>query len=186
MNSVLFYKVMSGFYDLLDVIYFRKYESSPRKVVNERTHTRKYLGVVLDINEYKYYIPLSSPKITDYEDKEGVLTIRKDSFIIWRIVSTKKGIEELKATIRFAGMIPVPDSELELYDIENEKDENYKNLVQEEMEYIRKKDVKIENRAKTIYKKKIQNEESTNIQKCLDFKDLELMHDIWVNNIKQQ
>lgn len=36
MNSVLFYKVMSGFYDLLDVIYFRKYETSPRKVVNER------------------------------------------------------------------------------------------------------------------------------------------------------
>lgn len=35
MNSVLFYKVMSGFYDLLDVIYFRKYETSPRKVVNE-------------------------------------------------------------------------------------------------------------------------------------------------------
>ena len=35
MNSVLFYKLMSGFYDLLDVIYFRKYETSPRKVVNE-------------------------------------------------------------------------------------------------------------------------------------------------------
>ena len=35
MNSVLFYKVMSGFYDLLDVIYSRKYETSPRKVVNE-------------------------------------------------------------------------------------------------------------------------------------------------------
>ena len=35
MNSVLFYKFMSGFYDLLDVIYFRKYETSPRKVVNE-------------------------------------------------------------------------------------------------------------------------------------------------------
>lgn len=35
MNSVLFYKVMSGFYDLLDIIYFRKYNTSPRKVVNE-------------------------------------------------------------------------------------------------------------------------------------------------------
>ena len=33
MNSKLFYKVMSRFYDLLDVIYFRKYETSPRKVV---------------------------------------------------------------------------------------------------------------------------------------------------------
>lgn len=35
MNSVLFYKAMSRFYDLLDVIYFRKYDTSPRRVVNE-------------------------------------------------------------------------------------------------------------------------------------------------------
>ena len=35
MNSALFYKAMSKFYDLLDVIYFRKYDTSPRKVVNE-------------------------------------------------------------------------------------------------------------------------------------------------------
>ena len=33
MNPTLFYKVMSKFYDLLDVIYFRKYDTSPRKVV---------------------------------------------------------------------------------------------------------------------------------------------------------
>lgn len=35
MNSAFFYKAMSSLYDLLDVIYFRKYETSPRKVVNE-------------------------------------------------------------------------------------------------------------------------------------------------------
>lgn len=35
MNSVLFYKAMSRVYDLLDVIYFRKYDTSPRRVVNE-------------------------------------------------------------------------------------------------------------------------------------------------------
>ena len=35
MNSQLFYKAMSGFYDLLDVIYFRNYDTSPRKVVFE-------------------------------------------------------------------------------------------------------------------------------------------------------
>lgn len=27
-----------------------------------RIHTRKYLGAVIEINGYKYYIPLSSPK----------------------------------------------------------------------------------------------------------------------------
>ena len=35
MKSALFYKIMSKFYDLLDVIYFKKYDTSPRKVVNE-------------------------------------------------------------------------------------------------------------------------------------------------------
>lgn len=32
-----------------------------------RTHTRKYLGVVLRINDYNYYVPLCSPKHTDYQ-----------------------------------------------------------------------------------------------------------------------
>lgn len=46
MNSVLFYKVMSSFYDLLDVVYFRKYESSPRKVVNESIKSGE---IILDL-----------------------------------------------------------------------------------------------------------------------------------------
>ena len=36
MNSVLFYKMMAKVYDLLDVIYFRDYAHSPRRVVNDR------------------------------------------------------------------------------------------------------------------------------------------------------
>lgn len=46
MNSVLFYKVMSSFYDLLDVVYFRKYESSPRKVVSESIKSGE---IILDL-----------------------------------------------------------------------------------------------------------------------------------------
>lgn len=33
MQPVIFYKVMAGFYDLLDVIYFRDYKNSPRTAV---------------------------------------------------------------------------------------------------------------------------------------------------------
>ena len=47
MNSVLFYKFMSGFYDLLDVIYFRKYETSPRKVVDDK-NSEKLRNLVND------------------------------------------------------------------------------------------------------------------------------------------
>lgn len=35
MKPQLIYKFMSGFYDLLDVVYFRKYATSPRRVVFE-------------------------------------------------------------------------------------------------------------------------------------------------------
>lgn len=34
----------------------------------ERNHTRKYIGVVLTINELNYFVPLSSPKkLTIYQ-----------------------------------------------------------------------------------------------------------------------
>lgn len=35
-----------------------------------RTQTRKYLGVVLTVNDFNYYIPMSSPKKSDYIDYE--------------------------------------------------------------------------------------------------------------------
>ncbi len=53
-----------------------------------RIHTRKYLGVVIELENHKYYIPLSSPKKKhDYVTIDGVETIRKDSLIVMRIVS---------------------------------------------------------------------------------------------------
>lgn len=38
MNTKLFYKIISKAYDLLDVIYFRNYENSPRKAVLDRIY----------------------------------------------------------------------------------------------------------------------------------------------------
>lgn len=46
MDSKLFYKAMSGFYDLIDIVYFRDYENSPRKVVFESVgNTEKVLDL---------------------------------------------------------------------------------------------------------------------------------------------
>lgn len=38
---------------------------------DDRNHTRKYLGIVYTINNYDYYIPLSSPKNSDYQIING-------------------------------------------------------------------------------------------------------------------
>ena len=46
MDSKLFYKAMSGFYDLIDIVYFRDYENSPRKAVFESIgNTEKVLDL---------------------------------------------------------------------------------------------------------------------------------------------
>lgn len=35
-----------------------------------RKTTRKYLGIVLKVNNFNYYIPMSSPKKSDYKGNE--------------------------------------------------------------------------------------------------------------------
>ena len=106
---------------------------------NDRNHTRKYLGIVYSINGYNYYIPLSSPKNSDYRMENGVQKIRGSIVPIIRITSqSSSGELELKGTLKLSNMIPVPASELTLYDVEHEQDLFYKALIHKEMLFIRK------------------------------------------------
>ena len=45
-----------------------------------RIHERKYVGLVLTVNEFNYYIPMSSPKKSDYID-----------FIKWKGFEIQRG-----------------------------------------------------------------------------------------------
>ena len=125
---------------------------------NERNHTRKYLGIVYSINGYNYYIPLSSPKNSDYRMENGVQKIRGSIVPIIRITSqSSSGELELKGTLKLSNMIPVPASELTLYDVEHEQDLFYKALIHKEMLFIRKNKNKIVQNAKILYKQKQEN-----------------------------
>ena len=97
---------------------------------------RKYLGIVLTINEMNYYIPMSSPKKSDYKENE----IRKSIVPIVRIVSNeeKDNIPVLKRTLRISNMISVPNSELILYEPKKEINKDYKILVEKELVFIEK------------------------------------------------
>lgn len=71
-------------------------------------------------------------------------------------------------------MIPVPPSELHLYDIENEKDDTYKDLVQNEIIFIRKNQDRILANAKLLYKQKAENDLSAGyVKAALEYKALE-------------
>ncbi len=133
-----------------------------------RTHKRKYLGVVLTINEFNYYIPMSSPKKSDYINLDKKI-IRNDTKTIMRINDGNR----LYGTLRISNMIPVPITELEPYIISNETDSKYKEVILGELRYINNNSSKIIKYAKTVYNQKIKNMDIGYVKNTVDFKLLE-------------
>ena len=171
MENLLLYSVSDRYINYLreyvDGVYDNKEGS--------RVHTRKYLGVVFKIYHYHYYNPLSSPKNSDYIVRNNLKEIRKSIIPIERVtVFNSKGDLELLGTLRISHMIPVPESELLDYDLDNESNQKYKTMVKSQMIYIRKNKKKIISNAKLIYKQKKENDLTANyVKTALDFKLLE-------------
>ena len=149
---------------------------------DDRNHTRKYLGIVYTINNYNYYIPLSSPKNTDYQMINGKRKIRKSIVPLIRITAqSDSGELELKGTLKLSNMIPVPSSELTLYDLENETDQFYKALIHKELLFIRKNRDKIIQYAKVLYKQKKEENPSVGyLVSTVNFSLLEQKHDDFI------
>lgn len=133
-----------------------------------RTHERKYLGIVLTVNEFNYYIPMSSPKKSDYIDIDKKI-IRNDTKTIIRIHEGGR----LYGTLRISNMIPVPITELEPYMISGETDLKYKEVILGELRYINNNSNKIIKYAKTVYNQKIKNINIGYIKNTVNFKLLE-------------
>ncbi len=134
------------------------------------TKSRKYIGILLNINDCNYIAPLSSPNFkTDYVN--GV--IRKSITPIIRIVRLGK-TPQLLGTIKLSSMIPVFDmSLLKYYDLSNEKDLKYKNLVQDELRFIYANKDKILREANKIHIQKTKNMSIGYIKNTINFMLLE-------------
>ena len=150
--------------------YLRKFESKVYDNKEElRTYKRKYLGIVLTINGFNYYIPMSSPKKSDYVDYENKI-IRHDTKTIIRVQNSGR----LYGTLRISNMIPVPITELEPYILADEKDPKYKQVILGELRYIDSNSDKIIKYAKIVYNQKIKKIENIGyIKNTVDFKLLE-------------
>ena len=123
MEAFKLYSVSDEYIEYLRYVFPNVYSNKE----TTRIHTRKYVGTIVCLENYHYYIPMSSPKESDYQIAGGKKVIKKSIVPIMRIVvKNSKGLKELKGTLRISHMIPVPPSELQLYDIENEQDSTYK------------------------------------------------------------
>ena len=124
----------------------------------DQVNSRKYVGVILEINNMKYFAPLSS-----YKEKHKRLKESLDLIKIKRY-----------AVINLNYMFPVPPDCYHMVDFSKEKNDHYRDLLRAEYRYIKMIREKIWKNARTLYNHKLKNKESTPLAKrCYDFKELE-------------
>lgn len=159
MSTLKFYHVNTDYLDFL---------SKHQKFIWKNDYEgviRPYIGIVFEINGFKYYSPLSSFK----PNRNG----RSFERIDLKIVKIR-GREV--AFLQINNMIPVHDSLITLVDIST-FDQAYQDLLNAELAYIRPKSIEITRDAErvyhltTTYKSDLANE--VLVSRCYDFKLLE-------------
>ena len=120
--------------------------------------TRKYVGIVLKINGFDYFAPLSSFKPKHKRLCETVDFIKIGSYSV----------------INLNNMFPAPIGlckKVVIADIENN---HYQNLVRAEYRIIRQKTEQILQSAKAVYEHKLANDGKSKLaRRCNDFRLLE-------------
>ena len=129
------------------------------KVQLNKGEHRPYVGVVLKIGKWKYYVPLESPKPNHINSKSGGPVLKLD--------------EGRLGIMGFNNMIPVEDQYLVKFDFCTIQDDNYRNLLFNQYAYCEKNKDLILSRAKAVYDKTIQGNVPFYRQVCCHFKRLE-------------
>ncbi|MDY3015360.1 MAG: type III toxin-antitoxin system ToxN/AbiQ family toxin [Evtepia sp.] len=140
--------------------YIRFLRSIDQRVQYNKNARRPYVGVVLIVGSYRYFVPMESPK----ENHKAI----KPSKHIFPIDSGKYGI------LGFNNMLPVPSDALELIQIEAENDRKYAELLKRQISFINRNKAEIYDRAqKTYFRATTKNKNSFFRKICCDFKRLE-------------
>jgi len=136
--------------------FLRMYDN---KVLFNKDERRPYVGIVLQINNFNYFAPLTSPK-----PKHRSMSNQIDFF---KLDHGRLG------AINFNNMIPVPDCGLIHFEISLEE-ENYKNLLYDQLNWMNNgenNDI-IKRKAYKLYDKVVNRHSFINAR-CCEFKLLE-------------
>lgn len=123
-----------------------------------QAHSRKYIGVVLSVNGFDYFAPLSSFKPKHRKMKDALDFIKVGDY----------------AVINLNCMFPVPPSLCRRVDFSKEPDPRYRSLLLAEYREVKRLQGKILKNAQTLYQLKAREGDSTKLAaRCNDFQGLE-------------
>lgn len=129
MDRLKFYNIDNNY-----INYLYQFDS---KVPYNKEQKRPYIGIVIEVNNVKYFAPLFSPKNVHkkYSDNPTYMRIGKEYGII-----------------RFNNMIPVIEEVLKPIEFSGIEDEKYRNLLMAQNNFIQQNTEKIRNKAEKLYK----------------------------------
>lgn len=166
-----FYRIDMAYNEFL-----QNYEKEKRgitKVPNIKyTDNEKFsFGVVLNVNDLKYYVSVSS------------FSKKQEANILIKVDGDKK---EVKGSLRFNYMIPVPDACVTPIIIKDIEDEKYRDLLNKEYQFCVNNQERIKKKAKKIYEMVTTNRKQILTDNSCDFKILEnACHEYIKNNLKE-
>ncbi len=154
MNNLRLYKI-----DIDYIKYLYNFDNRIQYNPNREdayTAKRPYLGVVLKIDNYNYFVPLEHPRASHIKMKNNIF--------IFKIHNGKYGI------LGFNNMIPVKQEQLIDFDI-NKEDTKYRQVLISQYHFCNKHSQEIEEKAKKTYAESQKNSFMKKI--CCNFKLLE-------------
>ena len=151
METLRLYRVSDG--------YIRYLNSRDNRVQYNKNARRPYVGVVFNFGSFKYFVPMESPKPNHVNIKSGK-----------HILKLKNGEYGL---LGFNNMIPVHKDALIEFDINAEKDDKYKKLLQRQIAVCNRMKADILNHAQMTDFDVVNNKNKFLVGISCNFRDLE-------------
>lgn len=145
------------FYNVDDE-YIEYLYSIDNRVPFNKNNKRPYIWIILEINKFKYFAPMFSPKQQHNKYKTNATYIK---------------IGEGLGIIKLNNMIPVNIKNLRYIDFNNIEDKKYRNLLIQQNNYIQLNTDKIREKANKLYQFVINDNKKFFTDICCDFKLLE-------------
>jgi protein AbiQ len=142
----------------------RRYDTKVQKnKEDERKFVKKYLGIVLHINDIKYYVPLSSYKPEKHDNMKEAIDFIK--------IEDK---DDKYAVLNLNNMIPVPDEAIISFNInilpnKTQDERKYRDLLRNEWNICKRKKDKIIKNALKIYDMMKKNKPENIVKRCCNF-----------------
>ena len=139
--------------------YMRFLKTRATRVQENKNRRRPYVGVVLYVGEFRYFVPMESPKPNHANIKAGKH--------IMKLAGGKLGL------LGFNNMIPVHEAALIAFDIDQEPDKQYAELLKRQASFINRNKADVLDHASQTYYSATSQKNKLLLEICCDFKKLE-------------